>query len=75
MGTSSEQPTTLCLSFGADAVTFAGCLNGSIHLWKETELQGEIEDAHEVFQRFHMETDHPWSAAASPTSSWHAAHG
>ncbi len=23
----------------------------------------------------HMETDHPWSAAASPMSSWHAAHG
>ncbi len=22
-----------------------------------------------------METDYPWSAAASPMSSWHAAHG
>ncbi len=26
-------------------------------------------------QEFHMETDHPWSAAASPMNSWHAAHG
>ncbi len=29
----------------------------------------------ETVVRRYMETDHPWSAAASPMSSWHAAHG
>ncbi len=37
--------------------------------------QGPYARYHASVQYTNMEIDYPWSAAASPMSSWHAAHG
>lgn len=47
-GKALEVQTVLCLGFGANGITFAGALSGSVFLWQKDQLQGEIEEAHEV---------------------------
>ncbi len=37
------------------------------------QLKRDLDYA--AVSHLYMETDYPWSAAASPVNSWHAAHG